>query len=180
MHSDRARALSALHALDPGQPRAEWVRIGMAAKAAGVLLEDWTEWSRPAANFKSERDCADAWRSFGDGGIKAGTLYAMAFSAGWQDPARQKGRSAPQSPRPAPSHVRPEKTQQRPAIDPVALWERCTPADALHLYVMAKRGTPEGLRVVPADGPTIAGQSVAGWLAVPAWSPSGTLRTLCQ
>ena len=177
---DPARALEALHTLDPGQPRAEWVRVGMAAKAAGISLEDWTAWSSNAPNFESERDCADAWRSFRDGAIKAGTLYAMANSAGWQDPARkhQKARSAPQPPRPAPTHVRPEKTQQRPAIDPVALWERCTPADALHEYIMRKRGTPEGLRVVPADGPTIAGHATAGWLAVPAWSPSGPLRTL--
>ncbi len=177
---DAARALSALRALDPGQPRAEWVRVGMAAKAAGVSLEDFTEWSRSAGNFGGERDCADAWRSFGDGGIKAATLYAMAFSAGWQDPARkhQKGRSATQPPRPAPSHARPEKTQQRPAIDALALWERCTPADALHPYIERKRGMPEGLRIVPADGPTIAGNVTAGWLAVPAWSPSGMLRTL--
>src|ERR1700739_5058562 len=85
---DRARALSALHAVDPGCPRDEWIRIGMAAKAPGLSLEVWTEWSRPAANFKSERDCADAWRSFRDGAIKAGTLYALAFSAGWKDSAR--------------------------------------------------------------------------------------------
>jgi hypothetical protein len=40
------------------------------------------------------------------------------------------------------------------------------PAD--HPYILAKQGRPDGLRVVPADDRlTIAGQAVAGWLAVP-------------
>jgi len=44
---------------------------------------------------------------------------------------------------------------------------------------MAKNGNPDGLRVVPDnDARTIAGQSVAGWLVVPAFSLTGELRTL--
>jgi hypothetical protein len=56
-----ARALSALHALDPGCAREQWVCIGMAAKAAGLSLEDFTNWSADAANYAGERDCAPPW-----------------------------------------------------------------------------------------------------------------------
>ena len=52
------RAQSALQALDPGTNRDTWLRIAMAAKAAGLTLEDFTEWSRPAPNFGGERECA--------------------------------------------------------------------------------------------------------------------------
>ena len=48
------------------------------------------------------------------------------------------------------------------------VWKRCKPATAEHPYIVAKQGTPEGLRVVPDGDPLrIAGASVAGWLVVP-------------
>ena len=53
------------------------------------------------------------------------------------------------------------------------------PAPVDHGYIAAKRGRPEGLRVVPAAAElSIAGRSLTGWLAVPAWSLSGALRTV--
>lgn len=39
MH-DVDRARSALQAIDPACPRAEWLRIAIAAKAAGLSFED--------------------------------------------------------------------------------------------------------------------------------------------
>lgn len=62
-----ARALSALQALDPGCDREQWVRIGMAAKAAGLPLDEFTDWSSSAASYAGERDCAQVWRSITDG-----------------------------------------------------------------------------------------------------------------
>jgi putative DNA primase/helicase len=174
---DTARALSALHALDPGCAREQWIRIGMAAKDAGLSLDDFTTWSGNAGNYSSERDCAQVWRSFTDGPVKAATLYALAFDAGWKDPA--KPRHNGHSKRPTVSPARPPVTAQTPDKSVLALWGRCADADHSHPYIIAKRGDPDGLRVVSAgDKLTIAGLPVAGWLVVPAISLDGNLRTL--
>jgi putative DNA primase/helicase len=58
------------------------------------------------------------------------------------------------------------------------VWSRCAPAPAdHHPYILAKAaaGAPlDGLRVVPADDPlSIAGQSMAGALLVPAYGLQG-------
>jgi len=175
------RALSALHALDPGCSREQWIRIGMAAKNAGLSLEDFTIWSSSAPNYVSERDCEQVWRSFSDGGVKAGTLYSMAFAAGWKDPSKcsYNGHSKHQAPTAAAAPTRPRQTPQRADKSVLRLWERCVPATGEHPYILAKRGQPDGLRIVGAsDTATIAGDAVAGWLVVPALSLDGELRTL--
>ncbi len=178
-----ARALSALHALDPGCAREQWVRIGMAAKAAGLSLEDFTDWSSDAANFAGERDCAQFWRSIKDGPVKAATLYSVALDAGWTDVAKtrqnHRGKRTPAPvTRPA-TPARAHTTTPQADKSVAALWDRCAPAEGTHPYIVAKEGKPDGLRVVGAgDTATIAGQQVAGWLVVPARSPDGELRTL--
>jgi len=164
---DHHRALSALQAIDPSAPRETWVRAGMAAKAAGLTLADFTTWSEGGSNFAGVRDCEIAWRSFSDGAIGEATLYRMALDAGWQDPARL----------PPPTQAVPPSP--KPGIDVLGLWQQFEPAPVDHGYIVSKRGRPEGLRIVPAAAAfSIAGQSVAGWLAVPAWSLSGILRTV--
>lgn len=176
-----SRAMSALHALDPGCSREQWVRIGMAAKDASVSLNDFTIWSSSAGNYESERDCTQVWRSFSDGPVKAGTLYSMAFAAGWEDPAkhRHNGHGRRQAVTAAANPIRPQQTPPRADKSISGLWERCIPATGEHPYILAKRGQPDGLRIVGAgDTATIAGQSVAGWLVVPALSLDGDLRTL--
>lgn len=178
---DYGRALSALQYLDPGCEREQWVRIGMAAKAAGLTLEDFSQWSAGASNYAGEKDCKQAWQSFSDGPVKAGTLFAMAFGAGWQDPAtgRNRGQGARQVARPMPKAKATEKAAPRANLTAPDLWARCEPATADHPYIIAKCGLPDGLRKVGADETaTIAGQSVAGWLAVPVLSLDGELRTL--
>ena len=82
------RARSALYALDPGCAREAWVLILMAAKSAGLSLDEVTDWSSSAANFDGERDCKQVWRSITDGPVKAGTLFSRAFAVGWKDPAK--------------------------------------------------------------------------------------------
>lgn len=93
--ADIERARSALFHLDAGCDRSQWVRLGMAAKDAGLSLEDFAAWSGGAPNFKSERDCAAAWRSFTDGPVKAATLFVEAMAAGWRDPERRNGHQRP-------------------------------------------------------------------------------------
>jgi putative DNA primase/helicase len=175
------RALSALYALDSGCSRDKWVHILMGAKAAGLSLDDITKWSAAAQNFDSDRDCAQVWQSIKEGSVKAGTLFFMATEAGWKDSgtADQKpynGRSAPPSfggcaPQPPPDPDR--------IASAGTFWDQCLPATEAHPYIIAKRGKPDGLRIVRENvAHDIAGYNVAGWLVVPARSLAGELHTL--
>lgn len=173
MTADPARAAEAMRYLDPACPREEWVKVGMAAKAAGLALDDFTAWSSTAPSFSGPKDCAQVWRSFReDGGIQAGTLFMMAIKAGWR-PAEQSAEPAT-SPKPAPKPAAAEK----PKANPSSLWAKFQPVTS-HPYIAKKAGIPDGLRIVPQGANlAIAGQNVAGWLVVPALSLSGELRTL--
>lgn len=142
---DRAR--SALFSLDSGCTRAEWVRIGMAAKAAGVIEDDFIGWSAQASNYGGEREARAVWRSFrSDGGINAGTLFHAARDTGWTDsdaptrplPIRQQARSA-----------EPGRTM-RETLDPrwLAYWQSLGPVREVgRAYLEARRCI-----VPPADG----------------------------
>ncbi len=159
---DRARA--ALQAIPPDLPREEWVRVGMAAQAAGLGFDDFDAWSAQAGNYQ-ERAARDTWRSFKpDGKTGAGTLFYLSRAAGWNEQAP----SFAPGPRKAPARpVEPPRTP-RPGVSAAEVWARCKPATAAHGYIEAKQGRPDGLRVVPgADPLRIAGASVAGWLVVP-------------
>lgn len=164
MLADLERARDALHAIPPDLPRDEWVRAGMAAHAAGLPFDDFDAWSAGGGTYDA-RAAREVWRSFKSGkGIEAGTLFKMAKDSGWR-PADRPGR------------VRPAKAPQRPAertkaprlgMSAAEVWKRLEPAPASHGYIEAKQGIPDGLRVVPEGDPLrIAGQAVAGWLAVP-------------
>lgn len=180
--NDHDRALSALHTLDPGCPRDEWVRIGMAAKAAGLTLEDFTDWSAGASNFAGERDCASAWRSFHDGAVGAGTLYYLAQqTCQWKDPARGRlnGHRRRANSDGGPVPIREANGAHTPAMSAAEVWAQCEAATAEHPYIAAKGGIPDGLRVVPlASALTIARERVAGWLVVPVLDRSGASVSL--
>ena len=82
------RAADALQSIPPDLPRDEWVRVGMAAQAAGLDFDTWDQWSASGQSY-DPRAARDTWRSFKPGrGISAGTLHHM---------AREYG--APQAPR---------------------------------------------------------------------------------
>lgn len=180
--SDTARALSALCHLDPGMPIDQWHAAGRAAIAAGLTIDDIDAWSSAAPNYKGRRDVEMQFSKVTpDGGTTAATLFKMALDTGWQDPAKvpRHGQGPRQASRPTPKPKPPEKTAPRanPAVSD--LWARFEPASATHGYIVAKRGKPDGLRIVGAgDTATVAGQSVAGWLVVPVLSLDGELRTL--
>jgi hypothetical protein len=161
---DRARA--ALWAIPADLARDDWVRVGMAAHAAGLSFDTFDQWSAQAGNYDA-RAARDTWRSFKHGkGIGPGTLFSMAADHGY------RAAKTPQEPRKA-------KTPTNPKGNPAApVWSRCKPVTG-HSYIEAKQGIAEGLRVVPDGDPlTIAGHSVAGWLAVPAYGPGGDLQSL--
>ncbi|WP_248320846.1 AAA family ATPase [Caballeronia sp. Sq4a] len=88
-----ARALSALFWLDAGCDRGTWIRLGMAAKDAGVSFQAFHEWSRNGSNYTTEDDCAVAWNSFKEDKavrVTAATLFHEAKEAGWTHPAKPR------------------------------------------------------------------------------------------
>ena len=187
------RARSALWHLDAGCPRPEWVRLGMAAKAAGLTFEDWHAWSETAGNYRNEADCRTTWASMKGEGIGAGTLFAAARAAGWQDstgrslppakhlsdgrPVNRQTEDTAERARTAQERQAPRREKGTPA-DPAALWSRFLPAPAAHGYLTRKGMAPDGLRIASA-GLTIAGHDCAGWLALPVWSiEHGELQSL--
>ena len=186
---DRQPTLSALSAVNPGCDRATWVKTAMAAKAAGLTLDDFVDWSTPADNFGGERECASVWKSVDVGPVKAGTLYYLATAAGWCDPVRphqagHNGHAWKPDAHASQSRIR---SHTKSNAEPVICWNRFEPASVDHPYIAAKRGCADGLRVVPIDDAlTISGERMAGWLAVPvvnesaksAASNSSRLRTL--
>lgn len=175
------RARTALFACDAGCSRDQWLRIGMAAKAAGVAFDDFRLWSEEAPNYHSEQDCLSAWKSFGDGAVKAATLYHAARKAGWHDPTKpqQNGTQAARVPLLSPTSNPKPPAAQAPRIALSAVFDSYPSAPKEHPYIAAKRGVPDGLRVVPPDSQlVINGKSVAGYLAVPVRSLDGELLTV--
>ena len=165
------RARSALFAIDPGCDRETWLRIAIAAKAAGLDESDFIAWSEGAANFDSERDCLGAWRRVReDGGMTAATLFGMARAAGWRD---ESGR-VHERPRLPDGPVKAQEAPGARAFDVAGTWAACEPATPAHRYIARKLGLADGLRVVPATSTLhVARQSVAGWLAVPMFDGAG-------
>ena len=164
------RARAALYSIPPNIPRTEWVNAGMSAHAAGLSLDDFIEWSRPAPSFNPQA-CKATWRSFKQGkGIGEGTLYRLAAAHGWTDTG--EARTAPM----------PNKTAPAPAIDPAVIWDRCEPARPGHGYIESKAATGAplgGLRVVPEGDPLrVMGESMAGALVVPVVRPDGSISSL--
>jgi KaiC/GvpD/RAD55 family RecA-like ATPase len=174
--ADRAR--DALQTIPPDLPRDEWVKVGMAAQAAGLDFDAFNDWSAGAGNY-NERDARDTWRSIkSGGGVGAGTLFRVAAENGWRIREGKPLQRLQQAPRKAPEPPR----MPSPGMSPAEVWARCKPATAAHPYIVAKRaaGVPlDGLRVVPDGDPLhIQAQSMAGALVVPAFAADGALQSL--
>lgn len=180
MALDLDRARDALPHIDPGCPRDEWIKTGMAAKSAGLTFDEFHTWSKPAHNYRDEADCRSVWKSFNGSGVTAATLFRMAQDAGWQDTEGNNG--ARHS---LPTH-KPARAAHKPAMQAASgnvadVWAACVPADAADAYIHRKQGTPDGLRIYPASAPplVIRGQNVAGYLMVPCYAPDEkTLLTI--
>ena len=175
---DIDRAREALHFINPACDRETWHKTGRAALAAGLSIDDVDQWSSTADNYKGERDVRAAFNTVTPtGGTGPGTLFFMAraegFGSGTSDaPKRTTPPKRPERP------AAPAKAP-RPGMSAADVWRRCDPATKAHGYIDAKRGTPDGLRVLPGGDPlTIAGQRMAGALVVPVRSLDGALSTL--
>jgi putative DNA primase/helicase len=161
MRADLARAREALQAIPPDLPRDEWVRVLMAAHAAGLAESEVESWSAGADSFDT-RSFRATWHSIKpDGGIGEGTLHRMAAEHGGCGKSRQ---------RPSKASARPVEAARMPrqGVGAAEVWARCKPATEGHGYIVKKDGRPDGLRVVPDGDPLrVMGESVAGCLVVP-------------
>jgi putative DNA primase/helicase len=170
MNSNLDRARNALHYLDPGCARDDWHRIGCAAIAAGLDVDEVVNWSSTADNFKGDRDVRAAFKTIKpEGGISGASLFYLARADGWTPPANDEdaGTMRHRSVR-APTRTAEPTKSPRPGMGVAEVWGRCEPATADHGYIIAKHGNATGLRVVPEGDPLrIAGQSMAGALVVP-------------
>lgn len=170
-----ARLRDALHAIPPDLSREMWVKAGMAFHAGGGSFDDFDCWSALGHNYNAQ-DCHSTFRSFkiAPAGVGVGTLFGMARDYGWVE-GNVSHQSQPAIPRPEPL-VKP-----MPGISAAEIWDRCEAATNAHGYIAAKgaAGVPlDTLRVVPAsDTLRIAGQSVAGFLMVPAFAPDGEMQS---
>lgn len=182
MVSEYERAASALQSIDPACDRESWVKLGMAAKAAGLKFEDFNQWSASAGNYAGESDCRTAWKSFvKPGAVTSASLFGIALTQGWKDPATRVNGKATTSFGHR-TKVVPAPGIKAESVKAVHVWELCEPIQPspfAHPYMEKKRGGPDGVRVYPASAPplTIQGQNVAGWLVVPCWS-GDKLQTL--
>ena len=178
MLSEIDRASDVLHYLDAGCTRDEWHKIGRAAIAAGLSIDDLDAWSATGGNYTGSRDVQAAFRTIKpEGGTGAATLFKLARNAGWSD-----GKTGPQ--RQAPAQSRPPEQPRKPApgMSPSEIFDRCEPATNGHPYIVDKRaaGVPlSNLRTVAeGDSLTIQGERMAGALVVPCMALDGTLSTL--
>jgi len=179
MFNDLDRARDALHSIPADLPRDEWHRVGRAAIAAGLTVDDLVEWSRNAGNFKSEQDVRAAFKTITpEGGTGAGTLFKIAAEYGYRNDCDRTTPRPKQAPRKA------TEPPRKPAkgYDPDELWARFQPATNEHPYIKEKKafGVPlDGLRVVAADDPLVIwGESMAGALVVPIHRADGSLSSL--
>ena len=184
MNNEIERAADALHHIEAGCARNEWVRAGMAAKSAGLSFDDFNNWSASAGNYPGENECRTVWKSFDESGaVTPATLYGMALAQGWKDPSKSRAKGLNGSRRNLPL-ARAKQTPQTPvkqaaSANALQVWERCEPATNCEAYIDRKQGRPDGLRVYPAKGEPliIRGQNVTGYLVIPCWS-GNELQTL--
>ena len=90
MFDDIDKAREALQACDPSCGRDDWVRLTMAAKAAGLDFETFDSWSARADNYNA-RDARAVWNSVRrTDGVGPGTLYKAAAQNGWTPNVRRQ------------------------------------------------------------------------------------------
>lgn len=93
-------ALSALNFIDPRdlEDQAEWLKVTMAAKSAGIAMEDWDAWCRRDRGGYDEAENRRRWESIDPsepGGVTERTLFAMAHERGWRADAGTRPARAP-------------------------------------------------------------------------------------
>lgn len=81
-------AFEALSFISADCPHADWIRIAMAAHAAGITFEEFDAWSSEAKSYSREASKA-TWKSLAkssNSGITPATLFYYAAKEGWRHP----------------------------------------------------------------------------------------------
>ena len=178
MDNDVDRARDALFTIPADCDRSIWLQLGMAFKEAGGSFDDFHDWSQHGSNYKGRKDVLTMWESIEpSGGITRRSLFKLAAKHGY--PLNQKRNTPP----PVRATLEPKHMEKFPkprnSLSASEVWERCEVALANHGYILAKAGTPNGLRVVPLSDPLIIrGERMAGWLVVPVNDGTGALVSL--
>ena len=151
LEEDAARARLALAAIPVPSDRGAWIKIGMAAHAAGLTLKDFDEWSAVGSNYDKAAVHTN-WNSFHDkpGGIGPGTLFKAASEHGFRSGtsgvvlgrAEVASRAAEQA-RPAAADA---ERHAAAAAHARSIWDAADPADS-HPYLKRKGVDSYGLRV---------------------------------
>lgn len=175
---DLKKAEAALFAISPDIPYDEWMRVGMAAQAAGISFAVFDQWSAHGRTYEKS-STRNLWKSYdADKGIGAGTLFHIAKEHGYTAGTNKSMyRAYDEDPPFVAKHM--AKLQANTSHNAQAIWDRSIPATQDHPYILRKNGSPEGLRVIPIGDPLhIMGQSMAGALAVPVWRQDGAISSL--
>lgn len=138
------KALSALNSIDPCDltDDFEWLRVTMAAKVAGIAVEDWDVWCRRDPAGYDEAENRRRWDSIdpsSPGGVTEKTLYAMARERGWRAdvgtrPVRTPRRNTPHREE-FPLLVLPEETGG--TVPSLSKSAKLDPAEQLRRYMRA-------------------------------------------
>lgn len=151
---DVERALDALNFLEPPLDREEWVKLLMAAHDAGVSEDDARAWSERGENFDAD-DFRSTWRSIKPGKITVRTLFATAFTAGWNAPTQRTSLTAAEiaarnaervQRREQEANARAER-EAAAAERAKAMWGRAQPANDNHPYLLKKGVKAHNLKV---------------------------------
>lgn len=174
-------AEAALFAISPDIGYEEWMRVGMAAQAAGISLETFDHWSAGGQSYEKAAVKA-LWKSYKpDKGISAGTLFHIAKSHGYR-PQHTPQAFVPDFDFDAfirNTKARQEAQSKATFSEAQTIWDRSEPAPDDHPYIVRKQGSAEGLRRVPAGDPLkILGESMAGALILPVKRTDGSLSSL--
>lgn len=96
----------------------EWLFFGMAAKAAGLTVDEWDRWSQADARYE-KGVCSYKWERFGKEGVKAGTVVEICKKKGfWKMPVPDNGERygwddpIPAEYTPGPRAIPPEQARQ--------------------------------------------------------------------
>lgn len=171
---DADEALDALRAIDPSCSREVWIRVGMAAKSAGIDFDDFDRWSSNGDNYKGTRDVQTFWRNTDTtGGVGPETLFHFAYESGWKPPERgdsdrPKGRRnakaaskrsvsvlrSPEEVAAKAARATAEEARRQANIIRAQGWLRtllaeAAPAPENHPYLVRKRASPDGLFAIP-------------------------------
>lgn len=181
---DVKRAEEALASIPPDLAYEEWMRIGMAAQAAGISFEHFDRWCAGSQKYEAAA-VRTLWKSFNpDKGITAGTLFHYSKQYGHAATPSYPLNNAPALNFDLQRFIkntiaRTAGADVNVASDAHVIWSRCLPASNNHPYIERKHGSPNGLRVVPDDDElTIMGGRMAGALVIPVQRPDGSISSL--